>query len=55
LFKNTYHFLGIGRIKVSYLFLAFGTIDKNKDGIITYDEYLDWVRRFLSVLKYFGD
>jgi hypothetical protein len=23
--------------------------------LITFEEYLDWVKRFLAVLKYFGD
>lgn len=55
MFKNTYNFLSIGRIKLSFLYLVFGIIDKNKDGIINYEEYLDWIRRFLSVLKYYGD
>lgn len=41
--------------KVSILYKIFAKIDKNQDGLITYDEYLDWVKRFLCVWQYFGD
>lgn len=30
-------------------------VDQNKDGIVSYEEYLDWIRRFISVVKYHGD
>jgi hypothetical protein len=47
--------LRISRIKVAFLYRVFAKIDKNTDGFILFDEYLDWVKRFLAVLKYFGD
>ena len=55
LLRNTFKFLNVYKIKDSLLFALFAKIDKNHDGLITFEEYLDWVRRFLAVLKYFGD
>lgn len=55
LFKNTYHFLALGRIRSSFLDLLYKIIDQNHDGVVSYDEYLDWVKRFIAVQKYFGD
>ena len=55
LLKNSFSFLKLGQFKNSILFKIFAKIDKNQDGFITYDEYLDWVKRFLAVLNYYGD
>lgn len=49
LFKNSFNFLGIGRIKKFILSLIFQKIDKNHDGLITFDEYLEWVKKYLAV------
>ncbi len=45
----------VAKIRDSLLHLIFAKIDKNHDGLISYLEYLDWVRRFLAVSKYLGD
>lgn len=55
LLNNTFKFLNFGRIRKSILLLIFGLIDKNKDGVITLSEYLDWVKRFLAVDLNRGD
>jgi hypothetical protein len=55
LFKNTYQFLALGRMKLSFLDKLYLIIDQNHDGMVTYEEYLDWIRRFVAVQKYFGD
>lgn len=55
LLKNSFSFLKLGQFKNSFLYKIFAKIDKNNDGLISYDEYLDWVRRFLAVLNYYGD
>lgn len=55
LFRNTFKFLNIGRIRKSILLLIFALIDKNHDGLISLSEYLDWVKRFLAVDLNRGD
>ena len=52
---NSFTFAKLSKFKKSILYKIFDKIDKNHDGLITFDEYLDWVKRFLAVLKYFGD
>lgn len=55
LFRNTFKFANVGKIKKSILLLIFGLIDKNHDGLISLAEYLDWVKRFLAVDLNRGD
>jgi hypothetical protein len=55
LFKNTYQFLSLGRIKISFLDKLYLIVDQNHDGIATYEEYLDCIRMFIAIPKYFGD
>jgi len=53
--KNSYIFAKLDKFKKVILYKIFAKIDKNNDGLITFEEYLDWVKRFLAVLRYFGD
>lgn len=55
LFRNTFKFLNIGKIRKAILLIIFALIDKNKDGLISLAEYLDWVKRFLAVNVNRGD
>lgn len=52
---NSFEFASLLRFKKAILYRIFEKIDKNHDGLISFEEYLDWVKRFLAVLKYFGD
>lgn len=49
LLMTTFKFLKILRIKRSILLLIFAKIDKNNDQLITFDEYLDWIKKYLAV------
>lgn len=40
---------------MSFLELLYKIIDQNHDGVVSYEEYLDWIRRFIAVKKYYGD
>lgn len=55
LLKNTFSFLKLGKFKNSILAKIFAKIDKNGDGLISFEDYLDWVKRFLAVEEYYGD
>lgn len=48
LLKNTFSFLKLDNFKNSILEKIFARIDKNQDGLISYEDYLDWVKRFLA-------
>lgn len=52
---NSFEFASLLRFKKGILYKIFEKIDKNHDGLISFEEYLDWVKRFLAVLKYYGD
>lgn len=49
IFKNTFMFLGVGRIRMQILQLIFIKIDSNNDGLISFEEYLEWIRKYLAV------
>ena len=42
-------------MKASLLLLIFAKIDTNNDGLITYDEYLRWVKNYIAVDLNRGD
>ena len=52
---NTFKFLKISRVKKAILLIIFAKIDKNNDGLITYDEYLEWVKDYIAVDLNRGD
>lgn len=49
LFVNTYKFLSALRIKSSLLQLIYQRIKKNRDGYVSFEEYLKWVRKYIAV------
>ena len=48
-------FLSIRIIPDLIFYKIFENIDKDRDGLISYQTYLDWVKRFLSVFICRGD
>jgi len=51
-FKNSFAFIKFGNFKARILSKIFAKIDKNDDGLISYDEYEDWIRRFVLAINY---
>ena len=51
-FRNSFNCIGAGRVTDRFLFKFFASIDTNRDGWITFAEYLAWVSEFLSALNY---
>lgn len=47
LFKNSFYFLKVSRIKNELLWGFFDRIDLDQDGLIDFDEYIEWVQWFL--------
>lgn len=52
LLKETFRFLDLSRFKDEILCKIFEKIDKDHDGWITYDEYMDWIIKFLAAGTY---
>jgi len=46
--------LNVERVTDRLLWKFFEKIDTNKDGLISYSEYMDWIKNFLAVKAYFG-
>lgn len=53
--RNCYKFLSISRVRAKILLVIFAKIDKNNDGFITFDEFLDWIKRYIAVEINRGD
>ncbi len=49
-----YSFVGITQFEASYNHHFFPVIDYDKNGTITYEEYLFWLRGFFSQRHYYG-
>lgn len=54
LFRASYYMLNVDRVSSRLLGHFFHKIDTNKDGQISFGEYLDWVKNFLAVRSYSG-
>lgn len=52
---NSFSFLRLDLFKKSILYKIFEKIDTDHDGLISYEQYLLWVKNFLCVVRYFGD
>lgn len=55
LLRNSFKFLKISRVRRHILELIFKKIDTNNDGLISFVQYLDWVKRYLAVDPNRGD
>lgn len=53
-FRSSYYMLNVDRVSNRLLWRFFDKIDTNKDGLISFAEYLDWVKKFLAVKAYYG-
>lgn len=54
LFRSAYSYLPVSRVSDALLHRIFLQIDNNRDGWISYQEFSDWVEKFLAVVSYFG-
>ncbi len=55
LFRNSFYFLQASRIKDELLFGFFETIDTDHDGLITFNQYIAWVKDFLAPAEFLVD
>lgn len=55
LFKSSFVFLATSRIHNELLWRFFGMIDTDRDGVITFDQYIAWLKLFLCPAQYRGD
>lgn len=53
--ENSFPFADFAALKREAMDKLFGTIDLNKDGTITYEEYMLWVKNYLAVSDLYGD
>lgn len=53
LFRLSFSFLQF-KVRDALLALIFAKIDKNNDKIISFDEYLEWIAKFLAPHKVYS-
>ena len=47
LFRHSFYFLNVSRIQDELLWGHFAKIDTDNDGLITFDQYIEWLKSFL--------
>lgn len=55
LFRSSFSFLSVSRIKDELLWGFFTVIDTDRDGYISFDQYIIWLKDFLCPSNYRGD
>lgn len=55
LFRSSFAFLNVSRIQDELLWGFFAVIDTDRDGYITFEQYILWLKDFLSPASYRGD
>jgi Ca2+-binding EF-hand superfamily protein len=55
LFKTSFGFLAVSRIHADLLHGFFAKIDTDRDGFITFEQYITWLKDFLCPTNYRGD
>ncbi len=53
--ENSFVFADFIALEREAMDKLFGTVDLNKDGTITYEEYMLWVKNYLSKSELYGD
>lgn len=55
LFRTSFAFLAVSRIHNDLLSGFFTKIDTDRDGYITFEQYIIWLKSFLCPVNYRGD
>lgn len=55
LFRSSFSFLSISRVQDELLWGFFAVIDTDRDGLISFEHYILWLKDFLSPFGYRGD
>ncbi len=51
---NSFVFCDFSNFSWDVLIANYNKMDKNGDGTITYDEYIEWIRDFVAVVELYG-